>query len=224
LAVLKPSRDLREDAAVVHFSILRKSTKIEIVEWNGHPDASEPIDRRIAGRLAALRAERGWTLAALAERTGISRATLSRLERCELSPTATMLNMLCSQYGWTASRLMAEAESAPPTVVRAAEQVIWKDPGTGYVRRVLSPPRPNLKGELVEVWLPAGSSVSYDTSPLPRLEHHLWMLDGVLSLEIEGAGFRLEKGDCVCYVLSGPSRFVCGGKRPARYLVSIVHP
>lgn len=177
----------------------------------------------MAQRLAALRAERGWTLEALAARTGISRATLSRLERSELSPTATMLNRLCAQYGWTASRLMAEAESGPPTVVRAADQVSWQDPETGYIRRVLSPPHPNLKGELVEVRLPAGASVSYDVSPLPGLEHHLWMMEGALFLEIEGAGFQLEKGDCVRYVLAGPSRFVCG-KRPARYLLSMVRP
>jgi transcriptional regulator with XRE-family HTH domain len=188
-----------------------------------HP-SSEPIDRRMARRLASLRAERGWTLEALAGSTGISRATLSRLERCELSPTATMLNKLCAQYGWTASRLMAESESGPPTVVRLEEQVTWKDPETGYVRRVLSPPHSNLKGELVEIWLPPSSSVAYDVSPLPGLEHHLWMLDGVLSLEIEGTGFRLEKGDCVRYVLSGSSRFVCGSKRPARYLLAMVHP
>ena len=205
-------------------SILRKSTEIEIEETAENAAAFESVERRMARRLAALRAERGWTLEILAGRTGLSRATLSRLERGELSPTATMLNRLCAQYGWTASRLMAEAESGPPTLVPAAEQITWKDPESGYVRRVVSPPHPNLKGELVEVWLPAGATVSYDVSPLPGLEHHLWMLDGVLSLEIEGTLFRLEKGDCLRYVLSGPSRFRCGGRRPARYLVSLVHP
>ena len=183
-----------------------------------------PIERRISQRLAALRAERGWTLDALAERTGMSRATLSRLERGELSPTATMLNTLCAQYGWTASRLMAEAESSPPTVVRAGEQVTRKDPETGYVRRVVSPPHPNLKGELVEVRLPAGCSISYDVSPLTGLEHHLWMIEGALSLEVGGSTFQLAKGDCVRYVLAGPSRFVCGRKRPARYLISMLRP
>jgi transcriptional regulator with XRE-family HTH domain len=197
-----------------------------IIEMDGAPpdSSSGPIDHRIARRLAALRAEQGWTLEALASRTGISRATLSRLERCELSPTAAILNTLCTQYGWTASRLMAEAESGPPTVVSFSQQVIWKDPETGYVRRVLSPPHPNLQGELVEIWLPAGSTVSFDVSPLPRLEHHLWMLEGTLLLEIEGTAFRLEKGDCLRYVLSGSTRFVSEGKRPVRYLLAIVHP
>ena len=197
---------------------MRKSLEIEITDTR-----AEPIDSRIARRLAGLRAERGWTLEGLSARTAISRATLSRIERGELSATAAMLNKLCAQYGWTVSRLMAEAESGPPTVVRAGKQVTWKDPDTGYIRRVVSPPHPDLKAELVEVTLPAGSTVSYDVSPLPRLEHHLWMLEGVLTLEIQGTVFRLEKGDCVRYVLAGPSRFVCG-KRPARYLISMVRP
>jgi len=54
------------------------------------------LDRRIARRLAQLRNEHGWSLDVLAERTGISRATLSRIERSELSPTAAMLAGLCS--------------------------------------------------------------------------------------------------------------------------------
>jgi len=135
-----------------------------------------------------------------------------------------MLSTLCGQYGWTISRLMAEAENGPPALVRAAEQVIWKDPGTGYVRRVLSPPNPHLKGELVEVTLPAGAAIEYATSPLPGLEHHLWMLAGALEIEIEGTSYRLTKGDCLRYVLTGASRFVCRGKQPARYVISLIHP
>jgi len=74
--------------------------------------------------LQVLRGEQDWSLEVLAARTGISRASLSRLERGELSPTARMLGTLCAQYGWTISRLMAEAENGPPAVIRAEEQVI----------------------------------------------------------------------------------------------------
>jgi transcriptional regulator with XRE-family HTH domain len=186
--------------------------------------AVSSLDREIARRLQALRNERGWTLETLAARTGISRATLSRLERGELSATATMLCSLCAQYGWTISRLMAEAENGPPALIEAQHQVVWKDPETGYVRRIVSPPNPHLKGELVEVLLPAGAKIAYDASPLPGLEHHLWMLEGALDLEVEGAPYRLEKGDCVRYVLSGSSRFACRGRRSARYLIAFVHP
>jgi len=135
-----------------------------------------------------------------------------------------MLGVLCTQYGWTLSRLMAEAEGGPPSVVRGSGQVTWKDPVSGYLRRIISPPHPDLRGELVEVSLPAEASVSYDASPVPGLEHHLWVLEGTVEIEIEGTSFRVEKGDCLRYVLAGSSRFECRSKRPARYLVALVHP
>jgi len=182
------------------------------------------LERRIAQRLARLRTDRGWSLEILAERTGISRATLSRVERSELSPTAAMLGKLCSVYGWTLSRLMAEAETRPPNLISAASQAEWTDPESGYRRRVVSPPAPGLRGELVEVRIPAGASVSFDAAPVRGLEHHLWMLDGSLVLDVEGSTFRLGRGDCLRYVLSGPSRFQATGKRAARYLIAMVPP
>ena len=200
-------------------SVVRAGT---LASEPGFADQQMSVEHRIAVRLAALRAQQGWTLEILAQRTGISRATLSRLERGELSPTATMLSTLCGQYGWTLSRLMAEAEEVSPSVVRVKEQVCWQDPESGYTRRILSPPLPNLKGELVEVTLPPHSSVSYSASYLPGLEHHLWMLEGYLSLEVQGRTFQLGKGDCIRYVLSGSSRYV-SGKGAVRYVISMVH-
>jgi transcriptional regulator with XRE-family HTH domain len=182
------------------------------------------LERRIAQQLARLRGERSWSLETLAEKTGISRATLSRLERAELSPTASMLGKLCSVYGWTLSRLMAEAETRPPNLVSAAAQAEWKDPETGYRRRVISPPSPELRGELVEVRIPAGATVSYDAAPIVGLEHHLWMLEGAITLDVEGSHFSLRPGDCLRYVLTGPSRFENAGKREARYVIAMVHP
>jgi len=192
------------------------------------PDSSRAtapdVERRIAERLARLRAERGWTLDELAELTGISRATLSRLERSELSPTAAMLGRLCATYGWTLSRLMAEAETRPPHLVPALEQTEWSDPESGYRRRVISPPSPGLRGELVEVRMPAGASVSFEQAPIAGLEHHLWMLAGSLTLEVEGSTFRLRAGDCLRYVLAGPTRFQVTGKQDARYAIAMVRP
>jgi transcriptional regulator with XRE-family HTH domain len=186
--------------------------------------AAEPVEARIAHRLAQLRAGQGWSLDALAERTGISRATLSRIERGELSPTAGMLGRLCTAYGWTLSRLMADAETRPPTLVPAASQARWTDPGSGYRRRAVSPPGPDLRGELVEVHMPAGASVAFDTSPSLGLEHHLWLMEGTLTLDAEGTSHTLRVGDCLRYVLSGGTRFQNPGTRDARYVVAIIRP
>ncbi|MGQ4428211.1 helix-turn-helix domain-containing protein, partial [Streptomyces violaceoruber] len=83
---------------------------------------ADPVDARLAARLAELRAERGWSLGELAERSGVSRSTLSRAERGETSPTAAVLNRLCAVYGRTMSRLLSEVEAEPALLVRAAEQ------------------------------------------------------------------------------------------------------
>jgi len=169
----------------------------------------QDIERRIAERLAELRADRGWSLDDLAERAGISRATLSRIERSELSPTAAMLGALCSTYGWTLSRLMADAEARPPQLVRAAEQAEWTDPDSHYRRRMVSPPSPDLRGELVEVHMPAGATVS---------------IEGAMTIDVDSATFDLRAHDCLRYALTGPSRFRNTGKRTARYLVAMVRP
>jgi len=50
------------------------------------------------------------------------------------------------------------------------------------------------------------------------------MLEGSLALEVEGTLFRLRAGDCLRYVLTGPTRFQATGKREARYLIAMVHP
>ncbi len=184
----------------------------------------DQIEHRIAQRLARLRAEQGWSLEVLSDRTGISRASLSRLERSELSPTAAMLGKLCTVYGWTLSRLMAEAETKPANLITASRQSEWRDPESGYRRRAVSPPAPGLRGEMVEVRMPPGASVSFDASPVPGLEHHLWMIEGSLNLEVEGSRFQLHAGDCLRYVLNGPTHFQGAGRRGARYLVAMVHP
>ncbi len=184
----------------------------------------QDIDRRIAQRLAQLRGDRGWSLDELAGHTGISRPTLSRIERAELSPTAAMLGALCSAYGWTLSRLMADAEARPPQLVRAAEQAEWTDPESHYRRRIVSPPSPDLRGELVEVHVPAGATVSFEAAPIQGLEHHLWMIEGAMTIDVDGATFDLRAQDCLRYVLTGSSRFRNTGKRGARYLVAMVRP
>src|SRR5690349_10071440 len=121
---------------------------------------ADPIDDRIGARLAELRSQHGWSLEELAERSGVSRSTLSRAERAEISPTASLLNRLCAVYGRTMSRLLSEVEAEPAQVLRAAEQTVWQDSASGFVRRSVSPPHPGLRGELVEGRLAAGADIA----------------------------------------------------------------
>ena len=144
------------------------------------------MEDRLAARLAELRIEQGWSLEDLARRTDISRSTLSRLERGEISPTATLLGKLCTAYERTMSRLLAEVESEPPQVLRADEQAVWRDETSGYTRRSVSPPTPACAGEVVEATLRPGADIAYDQPPVPGLEQHLWVHDGALEVTANG--------------------------------------
>jgi transcriptional regulator with XRE-family HTH domain len=182
------------------------------------------LDTRLAARLASLRAERGWSLDALAERSGISRTTLSRLERGETSPTASLLGRLCTAYGRTMSRLIAETEAEAPQFVRAADQATWVDPETGFRRRGVSPPAAGLDAELVEAVLPAGAEISYAAPAVQGLEQHIWMLGGTLALTVDGNAHRLEPGDCLRFRLFGPTRFAAPGPGDAHYALVVCRP
>lgn len=184
----------------------------------------DSVDARLAARLAELRAERGWSLDELAERSGVSRSTLSRAERAEISPTAALLNRLCAVYGRTMSRLLSEIEAEPAQVVRAAGQTVWQDTASGFVRRSVSPPHPGLRGELVEGRLAAGADIAYDRPPVAGLEQHIWVLDGTLQVTAQDAEHRLDPGDCLRLRVWGPTRFRCPGPDDVRYALVVVLP
>src|SRR5258708_29257430 len=85
---------------------------------------------RIARRLRLERDMRGWSLADLAERSSVSKATISKIEREEVSPTAVILVRLAAAFDLTLAGLLLRAEGEAERLSRAAEQPVWRDPGT----------------------------------------------------------------------------------------------
>ncbi|WP_415953270.1 helix-turn-helix domain-containing protein [Streptomyces sp. KLOTTS4A1] len=184
----------------------------------------DDIDARLALRLAALRTERGWSLDELASRSGVSRSTLSRLERGEISPTTALLNRLCGAYERTMSRLLTEVEGERAQLVRAGQQPVWSDTESGFVRRSVSPPHAGLRGELVEGSLRPGADISYDGPPVSGLEQHIWVLEGSVEVSLQNETYALRTGDCLRFRLWGPSRFRCTSNEPVRYVIAVVLP
>src|SRR3954469_2268426 len=102
-------------------------------------EESQDLLRLIGGRVGAQRAALGLSLEEVAARTGVSRAMVSRIERGEVHASAVVLDRLCAGLGITLSALFArEAEEALP-LLRRADQPVWRDPSSGYVRREVAP-------------------------------------------------------------------------------------
>ncbi|MFD4762181.1 helix-turn-helix domain-containing protein [Streptomyces sp. NPDC058439] len=189
-------------------------------------ERAEPgsIAARLAARLGELRTGRGWSLDELSRRSGVSRSTLSRLERGELSPTAALLGTLCTVYGRTMSRLLMEVEAEAPQLVPAARQSVWRDEASGFVRRSVSPPHTGLRAEVIEGTLDAGAAIAYESAPVPGVEQHVWVLEGTVEITVDGAVHTVDSGDCLRFLLHGPSHFRCPGPEQVRYVLVIVLP
>ena len=175
-------------------------------------------NERLAGRLKQLRLDHGLSLQELAERSGLSRATLSRIENGEVSPTAESLGALAAAYALSISRLLEPAERPFEALIRAGAQSVWRDPAHGFARFNVSPPSGGLKAEVIRGEIAPHQSIAYDKPPVPGLEHHLVMQKGALSVTVGGETYALGAGDCLRYKLYGPSRFATGSAA-ARYLI-----
>src|ERR1700757_518028 len=133
----------------------------------------DSLDARIGARIRIERENRGWSLTDLAQRSGVSRAMINKIERGEASPTATLLGRLSGAFGLTLSTLLARAEHAGSRLLRAADQPPWQDPASGYVRRQVSP-RSDLPLELIRVELPTGASVTFPASSYTFIRQLIW--------------------------------------------------
>lgn len=185
-------------------------------------ESNRSLDEQLASRLRSLRQERGWSLDALAERSGVSRATLSRIENSEVSPTASVLGQLCAAHGLTMSRLLSLVEGKFRPLVPKDDQAVWNDPNGQFSRRSVSPPAATLQAEVLECVLEAGASITYDEPARKGLEHHLVLLKGSLTMTVDGKRHKLKSGDCLRYQLLGASEFVTPPQSGARYLLVIV--
>jgi transcriptional regulator with XRE-family HTH domain len=196
------------------------------------------VVERLAGRLAAMRAAHNWSLQDLARHSGVSRSTLSRIERGQISPTAEVLIKLAGAYDRTLSGLLAEVEAQPRSLVRAAEQTVAGE--DAWRRRAVSPPFPGLRGSVVDAQLMPASDVVYEP-PVAGAEQHLWLITGMLEVTLgrekvertthadvgeEGGGgdFVLVRGDCLRLRLWGPTHLRCLSPDPARYALLTVAP
>ncbi len=177
------------------------------------------LDQRLGARIKALRLAGGLTLDQLADRSGVSRAMISRVERAESSPTAALLDRICVGLGTVLSVLFREETQASP-LARRDEQPVWTDPGSGYVRRSVSPQGMGSRIEIVEVEMPPGGRVLLDAPrATQRLDQQVWILEGEMVVTLGETEHMLTAGDCLQMLLDGPIAYRNPGATTARYAV-----
>jgi len=204
-----------------------KSIMLEINE-----STSYDLNHRIAQRVHDLRASRGLSLDALATQCGVSRSMISLIERGESSPTAVVLEKLATGLHVTLASLFEAPQASGNPVARCAEQPLWKDPHSGYVRRNVSPNgfsgSSGVDGnarspiQIVEVSFPPKARVAYESAAREPLVHQqVWVLDGAMDITVGDELHQLKTGDCLAHVLDRPMNFYNPTRKTTRYVVVI---
>jgi transcriptional regulator with XRE-family HTH domain len=197
--------------------------KMSNMKGKGAINSSRRTHERIAGRVRSLRAELGLSLDTLAAKCDVSRSMLSLVERGESSPTAVLLEKIATGLGVPLATLFNDAEAAAGPVARRTDRIPWRDPQSGYVRRNISPANFSSPIQIVEVVLPAGAQVAYETGARDVIiRQQIWVQQGNIEVTVGTVTHRLGEDDCFAMRLNEPTAFRNRTRRPARYIVVIV--
>ncbi|MGV9454829.1 helix-turn-helix domain-containing protein [Streptomyces sp. NPDC003635] len=182
----------------------------------------DPLVERIATRIRVERERRRWTLAQLADASGVSRAMINRIERGESNPTAVVLGKLSAAFQLSVASLLAVAEEVPVEegpqgVRRRGDDVEWTDPETGYRRRQITSPR--FPAEIAEIHLPPGARVPYPAAAFAFLHQLVWVQEGFLTFHDGDSVHELGPGDVIELGDPAPRVFVNSGATACRYAV-----
>ncbi len=180
----------------------------------------DPLESAIGERVRLLRSARGLTLDDLAGASGVSRAMISRIERGEASPTAQLLARLCAALDLTLSAFFAFSGEAGDPLSRREDQVVWRDPETGYQRRAVSAPNTASRVEVIEVTFPPGARIAYPPETARAgMTQHVWLFSGRLRMTLRETVHDLRPGDCLYMSITEGHVFDNPGDAPAHYAV-----
>jgi transcriptional regulator with XRE-family HTH domain len=174
----------------------------------------------LARQIKLEREARNWSLADLAEQSGVAKASISKIERGEVSPSAVILLRLATAFDLTLAGLLLRAEGEKPRLSRAADQPLWRDPATGYVRKQIFS-RTDHPLELVQVEMPPGKRVSMPAASYAHIRQILWVQSGTLTLTEGAETHILEPGDCLGFGPPSDVVFANESNRPCHYVVSL---
>lgn len=166
--------------------------------------------RRVGERLRAARRERGWSLAALAERAGVGKGSLSEIENGGRNPTLSTLYALAGALGLPLSTLLAEPGSriTSPGVEAQLLDVHDSAAATVEVYRLLLAPGAQHRS------VPHG----------PDVVEHLLLTRGRARVGRVGAEIEIGVGESAAWVSDVAHGYAALGEEPVESVLVIRSP
>ncbi len=176
----------------------------------------------VGGRVRALREGLGLSLRDLAERSGVSAATLSQVERGESSPSLAVAGRIAEGLELTLSQLLRLDEGGHIAIVRAGDG--RQRASAGHAVEELTPPLPGQRADVSMHVLQGGRSTGGAGDPPihePGSRETIVVIEGVVELVIEGESHRLQPGDSATFDADLSHHLRNPGSQPTRLLAVV---
>jgi transcriptional regulator with XRE-family HTH domain len=181
------------------------------------------LSAALARTLAALRAERGWSLDQLAARSGVSKGVLVSLEQARSNPNLATLARVGDAFGLPVTRLL---DAPPEPSVRITgpgdARTLWHGAagGTGTIIAATEAP---WAAELWRWTVLPGESFGGDPHA-PATRELAWVEEGTLTLTVAGARHQVGPGQCARFPGSLPHAYANKGTDAVRLTMIVVVP
>jgi len=175
--------------------------------------------------IRARRLTLGLTLESLAERSGVSRAMLSEVERGLKNPTIKVVCQIAEALGCSVSQLLGEeSPSRLPEglkILRREERQSLLDPRSGVERHLLSPAF--LRRGLEVLWyiIPPGQDTGTFPPHQSGVEENITVVEGELHCRIDNQNVILRVGDSIFFRANTAHGFSNPGSNPCTYFLVI---
>jgi transcriptional regulator with XRE-family HTH domain len=173
--------------------------------------------QRIGERVKSLRREAGMTLDGLAERAGVSRAMLSKMERGEKNPTLMIAARVADGLGVTLTQLIDTKRGGKAVPIARDDRRVSRDPRTGFERGEISALTGGRGVGIAYNSLPEGAGSGDLSAYQSGVEQYVIVERGGLRATIGGEEYALETGDALHFEADTPHRFDNAGEGECGY-------
>jgi transcriptional regulator with XRE-family HTH domain len=173
-------------------------------------------------RVHALREGMNLSLRDLAERSGVSAPMLSQVERGETSPTLAVATKIAAGLELTLSQLLRLDEGSHAVVTREGRRRRYSHDGHRFEE--LTPPLPGQRADVsLHVLEPEAGTGGPGDPPIhePGSRETAVVLDGKLTLVIDGTSHELAAGDSVTFDADLPHHFENHEGEETRFLAVV---
>ncbi len=186
------------------------------------PEPPEPGVGDLGARIRRLRAERKWSLEALAQTSGVSRSMLSQIERNEANPTLAVTMRIARAFGVTLGDLVeALAPISAVQIIRGGDRAQLYRSDKDCQIRTLSPLQLEKDVEFYQVRLAPGGALR-SAAHYEGTREFLVVEKGRIRVDSGRDAEELEMGDSATYRADVPHAIVNLGKAEAHlFLVEI---